>query len=111
MTDTLRRVCSAHRTDGKPCSRSPINGGRVCIMHGGKAPQVRMAANERLAAMVDPALVELRRLIDGAESDSVKLAAIKDVLDRTGFKPAERVEATLVSAFTLRIDRGNDDDG
>jgi len=41
--------------------------------------------------MVWPALVQLRRLIDSADGDSVKLAAVKDVLDRTGFKPSDLV--------------------
>ncbi len=43
--------------------------------------------------MVHPALDALRRLIDRADSDSVKITAIKDVLDRTGFKPPVHVEA------------------
>src|SRR4051812_24427959 len=104
------RRCHAHKTNGDECPNWAIRGGTVCHVHGGRAPQVRMAARERLAAMVDPALIELRRLVDAADSDSVKLAAIKDVLDRAGFKPADRVEATVLNAFTLRIDRGIDDD-
>ena len=33
---------------GKPCRNDAIRGGAVCGMHGGKAPQVRAAANRRL---------------------------------------------------------------
>jgi hypothetical protein len=50
------------------------------------------SAQERLAAMVDPALSALAQLVDAAESDVVRLAAIKDVLDRAGYKPKDRVE-------------------
>ncbi len=42
--------------------------------------------------MVEPALAELALMVRGADSEIVKLAAIKDVLDRAGFKPRERVE-------------------
>lgn len=64
----------------------------MCVIHGGKAPQVMRTAAERLAAMVDPALAELARLVESAENDVVKLAAIKDVLDRAGYGPKQRVE-------------------
>jgi len=44
--------------------------------------------------MVDPALTALRRLLDEADSDSVRYAAIRDILDRAGYKPKDRVEQT-----------------
>lgn len=62
----------------------------MCRFHGGGTPVVRAKAEERLARMVDPALTELNRLIVSAETDAVKLAAIKDVLDRAGYKPVDR---------------------
>lgn len=40
--------------------------------------------------MVEPALMQLRHLIDSADSDAVKLAAVKDALDRAGYKPVDR---------------------
>lgn len=87
------RRCSAQsKQSGQRCRRFAIAGGRVCSIHGGKAPQVVRTAAERLAALVDPALAELSRLVRRADSDTIKLAAIKDVLDRAGFKPKERVE-------------------
>jgi hypothetical protein len=42
------RRCSARRKNGEPCRGWAINGGRVCRMHGGAAPQVRAKAGERL---------------------------------------------------------------
>jgi len=52
--------------------------------------------------MVEPALVQLRRLVDRADSDSVRLTAIRDILDRTGFKLPERIEAD--NAVTIRVE-------
>lgn len=43
----------AHRT-GERCRRYSIKGGVVCLTHGGRAPQVRRAAQERLADLIDP---------------------------------------------------------
>ena len=40
--------CSAHRSDGRPCSAYSIAGGFVCVAHGGAAPQVKEAAARRL---------------------------------------------------------------
>lgn len=65
-------------------------GGTVCIMHGGSAPQVKMAAEERLKALADPAITRLEYLIDHGDSDAVRLGAVKDALDRAGFKPVDR---------------------
>jgi hypothetical protein len=39
---------------GAPCKRPAIAGGFVCLKHGGRAPQVRAKAQERLADLIDP---------------------------------------------------------
>jgi len=39
---------------GQPCKRPAIPGGFVCRNHGGCAPQVKAAAQERLADLIDP---------------------------------------------------------
>lgn len=49
MTDEIPR-CSARKSNGEPCRQRPIRGGTVCATHGGSAPQVRAAAQARLAA-------------------------------------------------------------
>lgn len=46
---------------------------------------------EFLGDLVSPALRELRELLS-AESDSVRLNAVKDILDRTGHKPIDKTE-------------------
>jgi sugar phosphate isomerase/epimerase len=63
-------------------------------MHGGAAPQVKRSAHERLAEMVDPLLTELFRIARSGDSDTVRLAAIKDALDRAGYKANSRLELT-----------------
>jgi len=70
-------------------------------MHGGRAKHVRAAAEARIAAMVDPALGELHRLIRHADTDGVKLAAIKDVLDRAGLKATVTVQSD--QQITIRV--------
>src|SRR5688572_27001360 len=44
-----RPTCSGHRSNGLPCKKYPIRGGAVCEMHGGGAPHVRAAADQRMA--------------------------------------------------------------
>ena len=47
---------------------------------------------------VPGALSNLKTLSTEAISEAVKLGAIKDILDRAGYKPAERVEQTITHA-------------
>ena len=104
--------CRAHNREGRQCAAFPIHGGTVCVAHGGRAPQVRKAARDRLAEMVDPALTELLRIVESGENDGIKLAAIKDVLDRAGYKPREKLpEGMSAATFTLVISRDGDDNG
>ena len=77
-------------------------------MHGGAAPQVKRAAEERLRELVDPALNRLTKLIED-ESAGVALAAVKDVLDRAGYGPKQRIELTIrQQAEKLAADLGLD---
>jgi hypothetical protein len=53
-----RQQCEAHRRDGARCQAPAIPGHHVCRVHGGSAPQVRLAARrmwllERYAAAVE----------------------------------------------------------
>lgn len=51
MTEPMKpRRCTAHTGSGNQCRRAPIRGGTVCPSHGGKAPQVRAAAERRRTA-------------------------------------------------------------
>ena len=53
---------------------------------------------------VPGAVNQLRNLVDGAESESVKLGAIKDILDRAGYKPTEKVQQEVSHVEQASID-------
>ena len=77
----------------KRCRRKAITGGRVCVMHGGKAPQVKKAARERFNDLVDPAINRLEKVINDDDVPTASaVTAAKDILDRAGYKPVERIE-------------------
>lgn len=59
-------------------------------MHGGGAPQVRQAARERLAVMVDPALKVIAKSMK-SKNEQISLAAARDVLDRAGLKAPDKI--------------------
>ena len=42
------RRCSAHCADGRECPNYAVNGGTVCTIHGGRAPQVARKAGDRV---------------------------------------------------------------
>jgi hypothetical protein len=71
-------------------------------MHGGSSPQALAKAEDRLHALVHPAITGLAQLIETADSDSVRLNAIRDLLDRTGYKPKEKLETT--GETTIRVE-------
>jgi len=88
------------KSTSQRCGNPPLPGGKVCKFHGGKAPQV-LAASARniLESLVGPALTKMREILhDESTPPAVRLAAVRDILDRTGFKPIEQVEITVEQA-------------
>lgn len=84
--------CSARRSNGDPCKRRPMNGGSVCATHGGRAPQVRRRAEERIREAADPAAAKLVELISNKKVPyPVQLAAARDLLDRAGIGKTQPV--------------------
>lgn len=49
-SDDERRCRATSKQSGERCRKWAIPGGRVCVMHGGKAAQVRQRAAERVVA-------------------------------------------------------------
>lgn len=84
ITDPSRQCTAKAKGTGNRCGKYAIPGGTVCKNHGGAASQVKNKAKLRLLEMVDPALKELNRIMLTGADDKVKLAAVKDILDRAG---------------------------
>lgn len=86
------RRCKAHSSQtGERCKRSAMKGGTVCASHGGRAPQVKKSAKERLAELIEPALAGLHKALESNDLGSI-VKASQIVLDRTGFHPTKAVE-------------------
>lgn len=104
-----KATCSAtSKQTGKRCGRYPIPGGKVCKFHGGAAPQVIAKAKDRLAALVDPAITELTRLMSDSDIDAIRLAVARDILDRTGHKPTDKIEVTDVNRRLEQLQAGRE---
>lgn len=87
------RRCRAHSSrTGEPCKNLAIQGSTACRYHGGAAKHVKAAARARLENAAELMAKQLLGIALTADSEAVKLAAIKDSLDRAGLKaPAEVV--------------------
>jgi phage terminase small subunit len=53
-----------------------------------------------LADKIPATLNVLSKLAEEAESESVRLGAVKDILDRAGLKPVERIEQTNIEKMS-----------
>ena len=78
------RRCTAHRQDGSRVAGTPL-AGRTCA--GYMAEPHHKSWRKRVNASPSPPIVMARELLGiaiSAESEAVKLAAVKDALDRAG---------------------------
>tara|TARA_R100000963_G_C4640959_1_gene104596 strand:+ start:1226 stop:1603 length:378 start_codon:yes stop_codon:yes gene_type:complete len=57
--------------------------------------------NKDISSHLPIALNAVIHLIENAESEAVKLSAAKDIMDRGGLKPVERIEQTNVDQMSL----------
>lgn len=90
------RCQAMSKQTGLQCKQAAIRGGKVCVLHGGATPIAKAMAQLRLATLVDPALeVMFDLLIDKKTPPAVRYSIIKDILDRTGYKPVERSEVKI----------------
>jgi|SRR6516225_1339906 len=117
------RICTALRHDGEPCGKFAIQGGYVCSMHGGNAPQVLHKARARLIEAADRMAAALLGMAEDSSSEAVKLNAIRDALDRAGvsakneltleLKPWERLlqDIGITGLATVKRSQAVDDQG
>lgn len=61
---------------------------------------------EQIGLAAPKALGTIVGLIANAKSDYVKLEAAKDILDRSGMRPAERVSHKVDGELSIKIDLG-----
>ena len=103
-SDTLR--CRAvSKGTGRPCGRAAIQGGKVCTYHGGKSPQVMMAARQRLIEAASPAAAYLANQLRDKELDpTVRQRAALGILDRAGYGAGSRVEMVGAGGGPVKIE-------
>ena len=62
--------------------------------------EIHIQTQKILQDKVPASIHWLTELAQNAESESVRLGAIKDLLDRAGLKPVERIEQTTVEKMS-----------
>tara|TARA_R110001599_G_scaffold330429_1_gene544818 strand:- start:124 stop:492 length:369 start_codon:yes stop_codon:yes gene_type:complete len=62
--------------------------------------QIQDATYKALQDKIPQALKWVTDLAENAESESVRLGAVKDILDRAGMKPVEKIETTTIEQMS-----------
>ena len=68
--------------------------------------EVMRRVPDLLGRQAVPAIAVVVRLMQSAKSDYVKLEAARDILDRAGFQPAQRVDHRLDTTLSVAINLG-----
>lgn len=75
------------RRSYRPCKQRAMKGQRVCVVHGGMAPNAQAAAKMRLLAATEPLVAALVRIgLDERLTPADRTRAINSALDRAGFR-------------------------
>lgn len=116
--DPESRCTATARSTGKQCGRKAMAGATVCDMHGGKAPQVRRAAETR-AARVD-AEAQAQRMVAraGVDADPIehlleslhRAAALVEVWGEMVSKIDQEAEEDAAEAGGIRGELGYEED-
>lgn len=87
--------CTARRKNRERCKHAAISGVRVCTHHGGNAPAVKAKARQRIEETAERMPKQRLGIATDVESEAVRLAAIKDALDRAGPVAPKMVEVAI----------------
>ena len=102
-----RRLCAATaKSTGEPCRAPAVTAATVCRVHGaGKGSPAREKANNTiLLELIGPALLRLKGLIySGATPPAVVLAAIRETLDRTGYREYHEMSSQQLEPHIERL--------
>lgn len=99
--DEMRCVAKAIGRDnpwrGNRCARIRVKGAVVCRTHGGTLPNVKKAAQRRLAMAALPASERLIHiaLVKKKVSNRDRIRALLEVLDRAGVRGVQTIEIEL----------------
>ena len=100
--------CSVTKDDGHRCRRRSTRGARVCYVHGGQLPSVRVAAEAEVNEIRARALSIADRALDVVEDaledkdPAIRLKAAGQLLDRVMPKGAPLVQVSVGEDAAVR---------
>lgn len=103
-------ICREVTSNGDPCRQYAVRGGNLCPKHGGALPNYRAMAMERLERNAPKAVKTVIEIMNEGEDGRTRLAAARDVLDRTGVNSPKEMKLEIskfeeiVSAGGVLID-------
>jgi hypothetical protein len=96
------RQCNARLGNGKQCRWRAVPGGTLCLVHAEGTGMGRIAAQNRMIALVQPALTVLEELMQSGD-EQIALKAAMTILDRVpGF--STRANLTVSPGDTANED-------
>ena len=105
--DDSRRCTAKSKQSQKRCKNAALLGAKTCRFHGSATKLAKAASARRIMELlVGPALVQLRTLLEAPDTPhAVRLAAIRDILDRTGNKPPLQIEVIARETLEAEYER------
>lgn len=82
---------------GNRCVKYAVRGANVCGSHGGSLPEVKRAAQQRLAMAADRASAQLIHiaLTKRGVADKDRIKALTEILDRAGVQGKQTIEVEI----------------
>ena len=71
--------------------------------------EIQKQMKENFGSLAIEAQQELKKLLK-SKNENVKIQAIKDVLDRAGYKPIDKIEEKTDMELTIKVEYGNNEE-